>query len=164
MLHQPRRQWTAPHTPAPGAIKCKEELKDEEDPPSFKESDDDKPKVEAPQKDNEATMKDAHENQDQEQALSATAAAEQTGEGPPNEDDKHHQEADQQETSPKAKAPAPRPNVKPPCQLPAHADGMNPAETDPPKPQGDKKPMTDDQMLCSTCYIWGYSRPSYGNL
>ena len=24
--------------------------------------------------------------------------------------------------------------------------------------------MTEDQMLCSTCYIWGHSRPSYGNL
>ena len=24
--------------------------------------------------------------------------------------------------------------------------------------------MTDDQMLCSTCFIWGFCRPSFGNL
>ena len=49
-------------------------------PPTFKDSDDDKPKEEAPQKDDEANMKDTLENKDQEQDLSATAAAEQTGE------------------------------------------------------------------------------------
>jgi len=121
----------------PGAITCKEEQKEDEEPPSFKESDDDKQKVEAPQKADEATMKDVYVTQDPEQVLRAAAAAAQTGEGLPTGDGEHHQEADLQETSATAKAPADDDpsTAKLPCQLPAPADGDNPAETDPPKPQ-----------------------------
>ena len=95
-----------PHPPVPGTVKCKEEQKEDEETPSFKESDDDKQKVEAPQENDEATMKYAHVTQDPEQALSAAIAAAQTGEGLPTGDEEHHQEADLQETSTTSKAPA----------------------------------------------------------
>jgi hypothetical protein len=106
-------------TPTPSGTICKEEPKDKEEPPTFDDSDDDKRKEVAPRKNFKQNLKGNLELDEQAQDMSAAAAAEHTGEGLPNELGNPHQEAEQQRTTAKAKAPTPRPDTIPPHQLPA---------------------------------------------
>ena len=71
-----------------------------------------------------------------------------------------NQEAEQQRTTAKAKAPTPSPDTIPLLHPPA-AGSLYTFLT---KNNPNWKDMTEDKALCSTCFIWGKDRPALGNL